>query len=304
MPSFVVWIQGAGLEEILKEGKTPSIYCRAELSEAIDHLDKRQLRHAFHSPHESVRVLAISELARRQLLTTDEAKRSLSDSSRTVKHAAVRHLIRTGDIVSVSQITDTVRTKEEPATAAISSLMNLEDGLTEDLLIEELYRTFDREALEEEVRWYNPSGHVAYKVLGLKYFDDIGATVREDLKDGFQVRRNADKERLTAEHIAQASAELACLVKENPANMQLLRDSIAEKVKQLYGHDEFIEKQYGRAALSVLAVHGAAEDLEVARSAISSNDSDNRKAALQIISRWGGETDESSPFLVETLHGS
>ena len=282
---------GAGLEEILKEGRTPSIYCRAELSEAIERLDERQLRQAFLAPHESLRFLAISELARRQQLTTDEAKCGLSDSSRTVKHAAVRHLIRTGDITSVSQITDIVRTKEEPATAAISSFLDLEDGLTEDSLIEELYRTFDREALEEEVRWYNPSGHVAYKVLGLKYFANIGATVHKDLRDGFQVRRNADKERLNAEYVARASAELAGLVKENPANMQLLQDSIAEAVKQLYGHDEFIEKQYGRAALSVLAVHGTAEDLEVARSAISSDHRDAREAALQIISRWGGETD-------------
>ena len=282
---------GAGFEEFLKEGGTPSIYCRAELSEAIDHLDERQLRHAFLGPHESVRVLAISELARRQLLTTDEAKRGLSDSSRTVKHTAVRHLIRTGDIVSVSQITDIVKTKGDPETTAIMSVLNLENGLTEESLIEELYRTFDRKVLEEEVRWYNSNGHVAYKVLGLKYFDDIGATVREDLRNGFQVRRNADKERLTAEHVARASAELAGLLKENRAATQLLQDSIAETMKQLYGHDEFIEKRYRCAALSVLAVHGAAEDLDVARSAISSEDRDNRKAALQIISRWGGETD-------------
>ena len=285
---------GAGFKEILKEGRTPSIYCLHELNEAIDRLDERELRHALSSPHESLRVLAISELARRQLLTTDEATSGVSDSSPKVKHAAVRHLIGTGDIVSVNHITDIVKTDEAPATATLSAYLEATTGIAKESLIEELYRTFDREALEQEARWERPHGSLAYKVRGLKYFDDVGVTMRKDLTDGFQMRRNADKERLKAELVAQVTqddATVAHLVKSDPVNMQLYRDAVGEAVKKLSKHDECVEDQYRRAALSVFAVHGAAEDVEGARSAMSSNDRDTRKAALQIISQWGDETD-------------
>ena len=114
-----------------------------------------------------------------------------------------------------------------------------------DRVLFELFSRLAKEQLEAMVDWFSLDGVLAYKMLGLRYFDDAKDRIRSDVDNEFSELRRRSEEKLFAQLGDAARPTIA---------------AYTEKDLNVWIRDRYIE-----AALSILVAHGNKDDVARAR---------------------------------------
>ncbi len=271
------------------------------IGEAIDALDDAKLHRILSHKHTDVRVMAAHRLARRDLLTVEEAKALLTDSEPRVRAIGIRRLIALGEPLTASNIRELVadNSKEKSKTLPLL-LRGAQDTPRPDEIVEELFSTLSYDDLDRLVGWYKLDGHLAYKVLGLKHFDRFGDRVRKDLVDQFATFRETEKRSLREGIVAAVDKQHA----PDATVIATVAKAVEKEVAKWADLDNFITSQFVRAALAALAKNGTASDLPIARQHLDSEDSASSEASLEMVSRFGDGSDvEPLLLLAEREYG-
>ena len=266
------------------------------IREASDALDDAKLRRLLGHKSSGLRVMAADKLARKDLLTAEEAKALLSDSKARVRAIGIRRLIALGERPTAGNIRELLAdVSKEQKTMSLSLLGGAQDETSSDDLVEELFSTLSYDELIRLVGWFTQDGHVAYKVLGLMHFDRFGDRVRTDMADQFATFHEAEKQVL--KHTVRASYR-AILDQQRQLEGGALEaaitaiENVAEKeIEKWVDLKNIITSRFASAALAALAKNGSADDLPIARQYLDSNDRASREAALEMVSRFGNDAD-------------
>ena len=218
-----------------------------------------------------IRENSARELIKREELPGDGKQRLLDDSSPVVREIGYRVLIADGKRFDPQKIRKALEPEHRRTTLITGLLLGERRGDPEEIIALQ-FAKYDRKTLENEVKWYSIDGPIAYRVFGTKYFSQISERIRNDLANDF--------ENLIEDSFAKWADEIG-----QPANKTTMRKLFEE-------HDEFIQRRFTVAALSVLNTSGDARDLRIARR-YSGREfaSDIRIQALKLIGKFGKPSD-------------
>ena len=286
------------LERLIETNSVPVGESRTFIDKAIDTFDEAKLHRILNHKSTDLRVMAADRLARKGLLTLEEAKTLLTDSETRVRAIGIRRLIRLGEPLTADNIRELLAddSKEKPKTL-LQLMGGLKDAPHPDDVVEELFSTLSYDELNGLVSWFTLDGKVAYKVLGLRHFDRFGGRVRMDLADRFATFRESEKCSLRESIRESVMADLDNQRAADATVIATIANKAEEAVAKLADLDNFITSGFVRAALAALAKNGSASDLPIARQHLNSEDSASREAALEMVSRFGDRSDVE-PLLV------
>ena len=278
------------LGRLLKTSSEPDGGLLTLIGEASDQLDDAKLHQILVHKSSALRMMAADGLARKDLLTAEEAKALLGDSEVRVRAIGIRRLITLGDRPTADNIRELLAdaAKAQPASLlALARLRGGQDAPSSDGLVEELFSTLSYDELIPLVGWFKQDSRIAYKVLGLMHFERFGDRVRTDLADRFTTFREAEKHAMRAILDKQIQHESGAV----DAAFTAVEDA-AEKVLERWADlDNFVTSGFVSAALAAIAKNGSANDLPIARQHLSSEDPASREAALAMVSRLGNDAD-------------
>lgn len=222
---------------------------------------------ALHTDH-WIRLLAIEELLRRQILTNKEITDFITDPSLAVKTAVFRELIRRGVEYDPEQIQNAY--KPEPSSAKALGL--LVASLDADDLILEIFRHYPAERLLQLIDWYSTNGRIAYRALVQEHFKEMTSEIRSDLNGNFErIKKEA------TENLERTFGDRG--------------HSIAESFNDL---NDFIRGKFVRAALEVISEQGEAEDITFGRKFLFDSDTMIQRFAIRLLDKHGNPTDVES----------
>jgi HEAT repeat protein len=244
---------------------------KKELEKRADVLTPSQLKEAFVSGNAQARQFAAEELRRRRQLSPELAKSLLTDSSAVVRAVAFEELIRQGVSVTVDDIDNAFKNEKAP-TLAVSLLGGL--SVDKDEIIFKLFSTYTIERLRSETRWlFGANGEVAYRVLGLRHFEEMGGQIRRDLRDEFKSLKAETAAKMREDFGAAGEEAWRVLWERDPR------------------YEEFERTRYTAVGLEALAEYGSPEDVELARRYIGSRHEDVQIQASRILMRFGTRDD-------------
>jgi len=243
---------------------------------AASKIDTATLKQGLTSPDVRLRKLTTTELINRGALPLDQAENLTRDDSASIRALAYKELIKKGKEIDLSKIEESFASRKEEYGGLFGQPGRLSDMLggsveshgreLSDSVILSFFQALSIEKLLERVDWLLPHGAMAYKCLACDHYESICEFIRSDIADGFQRVREASLARLRAEYGSEG--------------LERLMNSI-EKLDS-YMRDEFLE-----AALTGLAKHAEASDLDIARKYLSHQRPGVRRAALDILCRFG-----------------
>ena len=282
------------LGRLLKTSSEPDGRLLTLIGEASDQLDDAKLHQILVHKSSALRMMAADRLARKDLLTAEEAKALLGDSEVRVRAIGIRRLIAVGERPTTDNIRELLAdaAKAQPASLlALARLRGGQDAPSSDDLVEELFSTLSYDDLIPLVSWYTKDGRIAYKVLGLMHFERFGDRVRTDLADRFTTFHEAEKHALRAKYRAILDEQIQIESGASDATITAVEDSVETALKGWADLDDFIRSIFMSAALAALAKNGSANDLPIARQHLNSEDPASREAALAMVSRLGNDAD-------------
>lgn len=260
------------VERVL-DGQIPTAETLAAFSSSLSGVNQELLTRLLDHPSGRMREEAAKTLARRSLLTESRAQTLLEDASPRVRAAALGHLISIGKSPGLTAIHKLFKDAEPRSLTILGSAT---ESVDVEHLVEMHLETVGYEELESNANWYFGDGPIAYRVLARLHFDRWGARIRSDLDDGFAAFRE------------KSVAELR----------SSLGDERAKRFVALWSGSkvDFRNQQFCEAALVGLAVNGDAQDAVLARPFLNETGSlRTLRAAVSVVARYGGAED------VETL---
>ena len=280
------------LDRVLQTSSEPDGELLSVIGEATNTLDDATLRRMLVHQSSGLRVMAADRLARKDLLTAEETKTLLSDSETRLRAIGIRRLIALGERLTASDIRELLADDSKAQVATMSVWMRVtQDAPSADDLVEELFSTLSYDELIPLVSWFSQDGCVAYKVLSLRHFDRFGDRVRTDMADRFATFRETEKHRLRADLVADVAREIRLESGALDAVISTAQAAAEKAVEGWAGVDNFITSTFVRAALAALAKNGSVNDLTIARQHLDSKDPASTEAALEMVSRFGNDTD-------------
>jgi HEAT repeat protein len=278
-----IWARLNPNRAVLEIGSSP-LYVSDELLQILGRstarIDTATLQKGLSCTHSEVRKLCVNELAERGELSIDDAQRLSKDDSASIRAVGFKELIKKGREVDLEKIRESFEKREVGNSSffgemlGFSSLSREEDRreireLVESVIIS-FFRTLPVEQLMKQVDWLFPNGAIAYKCLASDHYESISSHIRSDVKDGFKRVRDATLERIKSEY--------------GSPGLELLRERVE-------GLDGYIREDFLESALSGVALHAEAGDLDMARSYLSHQNPRVKRAALDIICRFGNGED-------------
>jgi hypothetical protein len=243
------------LEEVAEQRQGYFKELGEELERQASGIDASILAAAVRHPEPAVRLFAATQLAQRNAINLDLAKRLTHDTSEDVQTIGYRILLQSSEQVDPERVEDGVRRTLQP-------------------LFAERKSTAPVAALRNEVEWYSTDGQEAYEALAKFHFAEFAAQMRSDLNDGFQQLRGEWIQRMRSRYGSEADK----LVRRLSADV-----------------DRFIRDSFTVTALTALAEHGMPQDAVIARRFLDFDRKVGRtavpRAAIRILERFGDESD-------------
>ena len=276
------------LDRLLKTSSEPDGGLLTLVRESSDRLDDARLQRILVHKSSALRVMAAETLAGKDLLTAEEAKALLGDSEVKVRAIGIRRLIALGERPTAGNIRELLADDSKAHTWTLSAMaLGAQDAPSSDVLVEELFSALSYDELIPLVCWFKQDGRIAYKVLGLMHFDRFGDRVRTDMADRFTTFHEAEKDVVRASFRAILDEHGA----SDTTSSALVEDAAEKAIAQGANLDDFITSRFVSGALAALAKNGSASDLAIARQHLDSEDPASREAALELVSRFGNDTD-------------
>ncbi|HJT75739.1 MAG TPA: HEAT repeat domain-containing protein [Gemmataceae bacterium] len=224
----------------------------AELRRRSASLQTATLLEATKHPEEAVRAFAIRELDSRGEWNVHRALSFKDETSDVIKGICYRTLLQAGQVVPLDDLSLDVKNYIRPT---------LLDRLKGQSL----------EALRQQIDWLSLEGIDAYEAAADQYAPQMLAQVRADLTDQFSRLRQAS----FAQFRSRYGPEQA--------------DAVEKTYKQQL--DGFVRTLYTRVALEALFRHGAKGDAAFGRRFLGHEDNRVRRAAIELVSRFGDASD-------------
>jgi hypothetical protein len=235
-----------------------STLCRYE--RAMRSAEDILLHAALTDRRSSVRMFALRELARRDMLTKGDISKHLADTTTDVRREAARALVAAP------------ATEYREARDAVKQV-NPERPWEERVLIRQATAKLPSDTLAERIFFYETDTDEAYAVLGERGDERVIRRLRSDLDEDFEALHAESVARLVEQH----GEEVARYIVERSA-----------KVK------DFIISERAGAALSVLVQASGPEDVPLARKYLLSPSEPARLASILILEKWGREDDAAA----------
>jgi hypothetical protein len=231
-----------------------------------------------------IRDLSAHELARRNELSIDDAEKLTKDPFIPIRKIGFEELIRRRRPVDLDKIKDFFSETEETPFYQLGRHRQLSDTFygqplrpdyseLADSVVLAFFRTLAPEELQKRIDWLKLLGPLAYGCLVSDHFGMIRDHIRDDIKGGFQRIRTAAFERLDASYSGEGVERLK---------------------KEIEELDSYIRDQFLEAAFAGLASHAEPSDLELARSYLSHPRATVKRAAAEIVGRFGTSDDAAS----------
>ena len=236
--------------------------------------------------------MAAEGLAGKDLLTAEEAKTLLGDSEVRVRAIGIRRLIALGERPTAGNIRELLADDSQAQTRTLLAMsLGAQNTISSDDLVEELFSTLSYDELIPLVSWFSQDGRIAYKVLGLMHFDRFGDKIRTDMADRFATFYEAEKCALRAKYRAILDKQIQIEGGVSDATITAVEGTVEETFKGWTDLDDFIRSTFMSAGLAALAKNGSVNDLPIARQHLDSKDSASRKAALEMVAKFGNDAD-------------
>lgn len=263
-----------------------------QIKDKISHIKLKEL---IDDNDVSIKEFAYKQLLKNNLLNIDEIRKLLDSPIVELRILSYSMLIELGESFNVQAVTESW--PSEPR-----GLWALYITHQRDEIIEKIYDRYQSDELLNEINWISISGHLAYRIYGLKYFDSFKEQLYEDLdtdfkriKDKYVVNWKSDLRRMIEEKIPNdpklSNADISLI---DPVIEKMLDNQMRESFEKIDKLDGFIRSQFTLSALKILALKGTPESLQYARKYASSDNKDIRGLIVQIIAKYGNLDDVST----------
>jgi hypothetical protein len=240
----------------------PSESIVADLLQRVD-LDALQL--GISHQLSIVRKLSAIELRRRNAATKQVAATLIEDPDTDVQRVGIEIAIALGERPSFEKIRSIVK-----PTGLLAALGSTASREADELILESL-KDLPEIVLLKGNDWYSINGPLIYSALGQKYFPTFGTQLRADLADNFATLYRTSSERTNEQFGAAGQNQVESYKRENL--------------------NDFIRKQYVKAAIGALARHGSADDRPLMDPFIESADSDLAPFLGEFLGKHGQSSD-------------
>lgn len=263
------------LLSLVREEALPTGEAVEDVQKNIQQVDVAALCDALETTRASLRRTAANELLRRGDLSEEQALRLLEDEERSIRAIGVRHLIQLGTRFTPTQITELLKPPEGRGGGLLQSLLiqTNDEAVDPDNVLAELFGTYSLEQLEPLVGWFSPHGQLAYREIGLRFFEQRGEQIRTDLEGRF--------DRLHAEGVAKIRKDLGGFANDIIDGYQKL--------------DDYVRSRYAASALAALAANGTSEDARLARKVLGdkrlTKSGEAVPEAIAVLRRFGDASD-------------
>lgn len=254
----------------------------------------------------SLRLVSVTELARRGKLPTEAARRLLSDDSLRIREICYKFLIGQGERFEVADIHKglTLPDTEKAPSGLLGFLKKKRIDVA--AVVRGAMENYSYDELVGLVRWLDLDGPIAYRVLAERHFDRVAAQVRDDLRGKFERLR----EGWARDAVNNVMAEVR--KKGLPiSDEEQLRERIKNSIHKGAGYsseiEEMIYREFAAAAIAGLVEHGEPHDVALARELLanrkkSSYYGEAEAQAVRLIARFGDTGDLDA--LVEVAGGA
>ena len=286
------------LDRLLKTSSEPDGGLLTLIRESSDQPDDARLHRILVHKSSALRVMAAERLAGKDLLTAEEAKALLGDSEVRVRAIGIRRLIALGERPTAGNIRELLADDSKAQTRTFLAMsLGAQNTISSHDLVEELFSTLSYDELIPLVSWFSQDGRIAYKVLGLMHFDRFGDKVRTDMADRFATFHEAEKHAMKQTMLREGHGKIIDKqIQPEGAALDVAStaiEAVAEKMFEEWADnlDNFITSGFVSAGLAALAKNGSVNDLPIARQHLDSKDSASRKAALEMVAKFGNDAD-------------
>ena len=280
------------LDRLLKTSSEPDGRLLTLIRESSDQLDDARLHRMLVHKSSALRLMAAEGLAGKDLLTAEEAKTLLGDSEVKVRAIGIRRLIALGERPTAGNIRELLDNDSKAQKRTLLAMgLGAQNTISSDDLVEELFSTLSYDELIPLVSWFSQDGRIAYKVLGLIHFDRFGDKIRTDMADRFATFYEAEKYALRAKYRTILDKHPQIESGASDAAITVVENAVEETFKGWATLDDFIRSTFMSVGLAALAKNGSVNDLPIARQHLDSKDSASRKAALEMVAKFGNDAD-------------
>jgi HEAT repeat protein len=234
---------------------------------------------------EQIRVLCITELARRRHIPRDLALKLTEDPSVDIREAAFIELARQGVALDFDAVKKALTDKDAPQNN-LAPLYLLGGGTPPregnvEAVVLAFFGSQDAGAVLKGVDWFSINGWLAYKSLATDHYSAIRYVLRSDLEEGFA-------------RVRQGSIEAI--------RSKLVDDFVNRTIEGFSKLEDFIRSQFVEAALSGLIANGEPSDIRFGRQYLANDRHSTKLEAVRIVSKFG--TEEDVPALLEIWRDS
>lgn len=263
-----------------------------QIKDKISHIKLKEL---IDDNDVSIKEFAYKQLLKNNLLNIDEIRRLLDSPIVELRILAYSTLIGLGESFNLKAVIESW--PSEPR-----GLLALYTTDQRDEIIEKIYDGYQIDELLNEINWISITGHLAYQIYGLKYFDSFKEQLYKDLdtdfkriKDKYIVNRKSDLKQIIEENISK-DPKLSNVNSSviNSVTEEMLENQMRESFVKINKLDGFIKTQFTLSALKILALKGTPDSLQYARKYANSNNKDIQGLVVQMIAKYGNLEDVST----------
>jgi HEAT repeat protein len=272
-------------EVIKSDGYVPDDETIRALRRVVGTISDALLLKGAENQWEQIRVLCITELARRRHIPRDLALKLTEDPSVDIRETAYIELARQGVALDFDAVKNALTDKDAPQNN-LASLYGL-SGATPpregnvDTVILAFFGSQDAGTVLKAVDWFSINGWLAYKSLATHHYNAIRDVLRPDLENGFARVRQGSIEAIRSE---------------------LGDDFVNRTIEGFSNVEDFIRSQFAEAALSGLVANGEPSDIHFGRQYLGNDRQPIKLEAVRIVSKFG--TEEDVPSLLEIWRDS
>lgn len=241
-----------------------------------------------HSSNE-VRFFAVEELLKRNQLNKETAVKLKDDKYDPIQVLAYRFLVENNR--ESLEPTDICLVPEDFYRKYWSRDLHTvrEPSINRQEIVHKYYEKYNYEQLVQMLRWSEYYGADVYWTLACDHFEEFGQQLREDLRSDFTLPA---EEYFKCEVVRYEELNKpASQVSFNVFGLKRHKESTPEEDAARSVESE--KEKYIRAALAGLVKNGSPEDVEFGRRFLFHKNKDVGNEAVQIIQKWGDESDFS-----------
>lgn len=258
---------------------------------------------AIYSKDDKISLLSLELMHERNILDTELLRHLCEKGSYRQKFLAIKYLLELGVLINLDEMENYLGKDDQ-------SLYSLLLGEDIDDLIFLLYSNYDELELKSLAFLFSKYGHIAYKVLGYKFYSKYSKQIKDNLEDGFKKFESNSRDSMITELIKKSIDNTISNLKiTDSAQKKVISDKIERDTLKYFPKDlsekvsGIIISKYIQVALYAIAANGNSEDVIWGRRFINSDVNEIQIMAIEILKKFGTK-DDAKLLLDVALNGT